>query len=122
MEPEIGALLSKEMHFSGYLYYLTELKGIANVEGEIDYPLLRKKERVLLTEATKTELRDILLDGILDRSSVNGCLFQKDFSEVRSSFIVSWVVLAVFFSRVWRQHPLARTCNKFSSLNLAFFQ
>ncbi len=63
MELEIGALLSKEMHFSGYLYYLTELKGIANVEGEIDYPLLRKKERVLLTEATKTELRDIL-DGI----------------------------------------------------------
>jgi CRISPR-associated exonuclease Cas4 len=43
-----------------YLYYLTELKGISNVEGEIDYPLLRKKERVLLTEATKTELRDIL--------------------------------------------------------------
>jgi len=43
-----------------YLYYLKELKGIANVEGEIDYPLLRKKERVLLTEATKTELRDIL--------------------------------------------------------------
>ena len=43
-----------------YLYYLTELKGISNVEGEIDYPLLRKKERVLLTEATKTELLDIL--------------------------------------------------------------
>jgi len=43
-----------------YLYYLKELKGVENVEGEIDYPLLRKKERVVLTEKLKEELRDIL--------------------------------------------------------------
>jgi CRISPR-associated exonuclease Cas4 len=43
-----------------YLYYLTELKGIANVEGEIDYPLLRKKEHIVLTEDLKEEISTIL--------------------------------------------------------------
>lgn len=43
-----------------YLYYLKELKGVENVAGEIDYPLLRKKEKVELTEAIKEELKGIL--------------------------------------------------------------
>lgn len=43
-----------------YLYYLTELKGIANVEGEIDYPLLRKKEQIVLTEDLKQEISTIV--------------------------------------------------------------
>ena len=43
-----------------YLYYLQELKGVAQVEGEIDYPLLRKKERVVLTDPLKKELQEIL--------------------------------------------------------------
>lgn len=79
MEPDTGALLSKEMFVSGtqvkkgkkmekahryqllyYLYYLNELKGVENVEGEIDYPLLRKKERIVLTEDLKDEIRKIL--------------------------------------------------------------
>ena len=43
-----------------YLYYLNELKGVENVEGEIDYPLLRKKEKVELTEEVKEEIKSIL--------------------------------------------------------------
>lgn len=43
-----------------YLYYLQDLKGVAQVEGEIDYPLLRKKERVVLTDQFKAEMRAIL--------------------------------------------------------------
>jgi CRISPR-associated exonuclease Cas4 len=43
-----------------YLYYLNELKGMEKVGGEIDYPLLRKKERVELTEDVKEEMRSIL--------------------------------------------------------------
>lgn len=43
-----------------YLYYLNELKGVENVEGEIDYPLLRKKEKIALTEGLREEMRGIL--------------------------------------------------------------
>ena len=43
-----------------YLYYLKELKGVENVEGEIDYPLLRKKEKIALNEDLKEEVRTIL--------------------------------------------------------------
>ena len=43
-----------------YLYYLNELKGMENVEGEIDYPLLRKKEHIVLTENLKEEIKNIL--------------------------------------------------------------
>lgn len=43
-----------------YLYYLKELKGLENVEGELDYPLQRKKERVVLTDTLKGEIRAIL--------------------------------------------------------------
>jgi len=46
-----------------YLYYLSELKGVTEVEGEIDYPLLRKREKVELTAEWKAELRTIL-EGI----------------------------------------------------------
>ncbi|MDI6886579.1 MAG: CRISPR-associated protein Cas4 [archaeon] len=43
-----------------YLYYLKELKGMEKVGGEIDYPLLRKKEKVALTEDVKEEIKSIL--------------------------------------------------------------
>ncbi|MBN1762229.1 MAG: CRISPR-associated protein Cas4 [Methanomicrobia archaeon] len=43
-----------------YLFYLAELKGMEDVEGEIDYPLLRKKEKVELTDALKEEIKTIL--------------------------------------------------------------
>jgi CRISPR-associated exonuclease Cas4 len=43
-----------------YLYYLHELKGLERIEGEIDYPLLRKKKRLVLSEALKNEIRSIL--------------------------------------------------------------
>lgn len=43
-----------------YLYYLNQLKGVENVEGEIDYPLLRKKEQIVLTVNLKEEIRNIL--------------------------------------------------------------
>ena len=43
-----------------YLYYLNELKGVENVEGEIDYPLLRKKEKIVLTANLKEDIGNIL--------------------------------------------------------------
>jgi CRISPR-associated exonuclease Cas4 len=43
-----------------YLFYLHELKGLEQVEGELDYPVLRKKERVELTDKHKEEIRAIL--------------------------------------------------------------
>ena len=43
-----------------YLFYLKELKGLEDVVGELDYPLLRKKEKVELTDTLKEEIRAIL--------------------------------------------------------------
>jgi CRISPR-associated exonuclease Cas4 len=43
-----------------YLYYLKELKGMEQVEGELDYPLLRKKERIVLTDRLREEIRSVL--------------------------------------------------------------
>lgn len=65
-ETEIGALLSKEegdryrRSNSDRFHYLKELKGMEKVEGELDYPLLRKKEKVELTDRLKEELIGIL--------------------------------------------------------------
>lgn len=42
-----------------YLYYL-KLKGVAPVVGEINYPLLRRKERVALTPELEQQLQDAL--------------------------------------------------------------
>ncbi len=42
-----------------YLYYLNQ-KGVENIEGEIDYPLLRRREKVVLTEELKEEIAKIL--------------------------------------------------------------
>lgn len=43
-----------------YLFYLAELKGVETVEGEIDYPLLRKKERIELTDTLREVIRAML--------------------------------------------------------------
>jgi len=43
-----------------YLFYLKELKGLEAVAGELDYPLLRKKEKVELTDTFKDEIKAIL--------------------------------------------------------------
>jgi CRISPR-associated exonuclease Cas4 len=44
-----------------YLYYL-ENKGLKNLKGVINYPLLKKKEEVILTDENREEIKKILND------------------------------------------------------------
>ena len=44
-----------------YLYYLKN-KGVTNLTGELNYPLLRKKEIVVLTKENEMELKSVLAD------------------------------------------------------------
>ncbi|GBE28175.1 hypothetical protein BMS3Bbin03_02113 [bacterium BMS3Bbin03] len=44
-----------------YLYYL-KYKGLSNLVGELNYPLLRKKETVILTKENEMELKFVLAD------------------------------------------------------------
>jgi len=45
-----------------YIYYLQEILDIPNVDGLLDYPLIRKRERLMLTDEVKKEIERILLE------------------------------------------------------------
>lgn len=42
-----------------YMYYLKE-KGVSNIKAEIDYPLLRKTEQIILEEKDKKTLKNVI--------------------------------------------------------------
>jgi len=50
-----------------YIYYLTTVKGIQNVDGILDYPESRERVHITLTDAARFELEKILsaIPGIL---------------------------------------------------------
>jgi len=52
-----------------YIYYLQEVLGIPAVDGVLDYPLLRKRERLVLTDGVKSEIERMLreIDEIVRR-------------------------------------------------------
>lgn len=54
----------EESHVRQVQYYISvlEAKGVQNVTGMIDYPLLKRKVQVTLSEADRTELRRIEAD------------------------------------------------------------
>ncbi len=43
-----------------YLYYLQEVLGIPDVDGVLDYPLIRQRERLVLTDGVKEEIERML--------------------------------------------------------------
>ena len=58
-----------------FMYYLKKEKGIQNILGFIDYPKLRKKEKVELTESEEKFLEDVI-EGI--NSVVQGNIPKPD--------------------------------------------
>jgi CRISPR-associated exonuclease Cas4 len=54
-----------------YIWYLKNL-GVENVRGEIDYPKLKKRTEVKLTEADSIEIRSILhkIQEIIDQEEI----------------------------------------------------
>jgi len=54
----------EELHLWQVKYYISVLeeKGIAGVTGEIDYPKLREKVKVELTDADRDKLQEIKMD------------------------------------------------------------
>lgn len=73
-----------------YLYYLKS-KGIEAV-GQLDYPLLKKSERLQLTPQATSELRMVLKDieRILESSEVPPRLPTKRFCEKCAYFELCW--------------------------------
>ncbi|HBY20026.1 MAG: CRISPR-associated protein Cas4 [Clostridiales bacterium GWE2_32_10] len=61
-----------------YLYYLKNL-GMDNITGEIDYPLLRKREKVVLTEDDIKKFEEILeyIKNIKESTKVPGKIDNK---------------------------------------------
>ena len=43
-----------------YIYYMKEVKGLPDVDGILDYPLLRKRETLILTDDIKKEIESML--------------------------------------------------------------
>jgi len=75
-----------------YLYYLKQ-KGITPVIGEINYPLLRRKERVELTAAIEMQLQKIFveIDKILSRPAPQKITTKRSFCTKCSYFEYCWV-------------------------------
>lgn len=74
-----------------YLYYLKQ-KGIANVHGEINYPKLRKKLLVQLTDETEAKLKAVLkqMESIIHQPQ-SPPLLKISFCKKCSYFELCWV-------------------------------
>lgn len=73
-----------------YIYYL-RCKGVA-ARGEIDYPLLKKKELIELTPQAEAELREVLgdLERIIESEQIPPRLTAKRFCEKCAYYELCW--------------------------------
>lgn len=55
--------MSHEFQLLYYMYYLKNEKDIKNIKGFLDYPIIRKKKEIFLTEEKEAELK-IIIDEI----------------------------------------------------------
>ena len=53
---------SHEYQLLYYMYYLKNEKDIKNIKGYLDYPKIRKKKEIFLTEEKESELQKIIED------------------------------------------------------------
>ena len=53
-----------EWQIKYYIYYL-EQKGVKNIEAVVDYPLLKQKREIFLTEEDRKILKNIILISIM---------------------------------------------------------
>lgn len=73
-----------------YLYYL-KLKGVENLTGEIDYPLLKRKECVELTAEDEERLKEILahVQSITESETIPDRI-KKSFCKTCSYYELCW--------------------------------